>query len=62
MKEIATDRGLTLQDLVTEINAGRERGNLSSAIRLLVLAFYQQEITSLSGSQPKRIGGEFAAL
>jgi predicted DNA-binding ribbon-helix-helix protein len=53
---------LTLQDLVAEIDAGREHGNLSSELRVFVLAFYQQEITSLSGSQPKRHVDELTAV
>ncbi|MBF0306239.1 MAG: ribbon-helix-helix domain-containing protein [Alphaproteobacteria bacterium] len=36
LKDIATRRGLSLNDLIAEIDAGRE-GNLSSAIRVFVL-------------------------
>ncbi len=41
LKEIAGGRGKTLSDLVSEIDAQRAHGNLSSAIRLFVLAHYQ---------------------
>jgi predicted DNA-binding ribbon-helix-helix protein len=41
LKEIAKERGMTLAALVTSIKAERQRGNLSSAIRLFVLRHYQ---------------------
>lgn len=41
MKEIAGLRGITLSDLVGEIDANRQHNNLSSAIRLSVLAYYR---------------------
>jgi predicted DNA-binding ribbon-helix-helix protein len=37
LKEIATDRNLTLSDVVATIDTERHHGNLSSAIRLFVL-------------------------
>jgi predicted DNA-binding ribbon-helix-helix protein len=42
VKEIAKERLMTLSDLVSEIGAGRA-GNLSSALRVYVLAHYQAE-------------------
>jgi predicted DNA-binding ribbon-helix-helix protein len=44
LKEIAIVRGATLSNLVTSIDAERERGNLSSAIRLFVLNFYRGQV------------------
>jgi predicted DNA-binding ribbon-helix-helix protein len=41
LKDIAAARTTTVQALVGEIDAGRGTGNLSSAIRLFVLAYYQ---------------------
>jgi predicted DNA-binding ribbon-helix-helix protein len=41
LKEIATDRDLTLSELVGNIDADRRHGNLSSAIRLFVLDHYR---------------------
>jgi predicted DNA-binding ribbon-helix-helix protein len=41
LKEIAASRHVTLTDLVGAIDTGRQHGNLSSAIRLFVLEFYQ---------------------
>jgi predicted DNA-binding ribbon-helix-helix protein len=41
LKEIAIDRQLTVSDLVGAIDAERQHGNLSSAIRLFVLDHYQ---------------------
>ena len=43
LKEIAGRRDLTLSDLVAAIDAQRDHGNLSSAIRLFVLEFYRQQ-------------------
>jgi predicted DNA-binding ribbon-helix-helix protein len=37
LKEIASERDLTVSDVVAGINSGRQYGNLSSAIRLFVL-------------------------
>jgi predicted DNA-binding ribbon-helix-helix protein len=44
LKEIAKDRGSTLQDLVTSINSNRREANLSSTIRLYVLGYYRDQI------------------
>jgi predicted DNA-binding ribbon-helix-helix protein len=45
LKEIAGERNATLSHLVATIDTERERGNLSSAIRLFVLGFYRNQIT-----------------
>ena len=41
LKKIALHRDLTLSDLVTSIDLGRDHSNLSSAIRLYVLDHYR---------------------
>lgn len=41
LKEIASDRNLTLSELVTAIDAQRLNANLSSALRLFVLDHYR---------------------
>jgi predicted DNA-binding ribbon-helix-helix protein len=41
LKEIATNRDLTLSDVVASIDTDRHHGNLSSAIRLFVLDYYR---------------------
>jgi predicted DNA-binding ribbon-helix-helix protein len=46
LREIATERGTTLSDLVTSIKAERREGNLSSAIRLYVLGYYRDQIAA----------------
>jgi predicted DNA-binding ribbon-helix-helix protein len=43
LKEIAAARNMTLSDLVATIDGSRRQGNLSSAIRLFVLDFYQTQ-------------------
>jgi predicted DNA-binding ribbon-helix-helix protein len=46
LKEIATERRSTLKHLVTSIDRDRREGNLSSAIRLYVLGYYQNQIAA----------------
>jgi predicted DNA-binding ribbon-helix-helix protein len=41
VKEISRARGMTLSELVSEIDANRQQGNLSSAIRLFVLDHFK---------------------
>ena len=41
LKEIAGERGMTLPELVAEIDGNRQHPNLSSAIRLFVLGVYR---------------------
>ena len=41
LKDIAASRNMTLSELVAAIDADRRQGNLSSAIRLFVLAHYR---------------------
>lgn len=43
LKEIAAERDMTLGELVAAIDADREHGNLSSAIRLFVLGVYRDQ-------------------
>jgi predicted DNA-binding ribbon-helix-helix protein len=43
LKEIAKERGMTLEELVSVIDADRNHANLSSAIRLFVLGFYRDQ-------------------
>ena len=41
LKQIASERGVTLSDMVASIDTERRQGNLSSAIRLFVLDYYR---------------------
>ena len=43
LKEIAGDRHVTLSELIGGINAQRQHGNLSSALRLFVLEYYRSK-------------------
>ena len=45
LKEIARERHMTLSELVAEIDAQRQLGNLSSALRLFVLDFYRTQLS-----------------
>jgi predicted DNA-binding ribbon-helix-helix protein len=47
MKEIASGRNIALSDLVTAVDAERQQGNLSSAIRLFVLDFYRNQLADV---------------
>lgn len=42
LDEIAAARGLSLSQLIAEIDEARENANLSSALRVTVLAWYRQ--------------------
>lgn len=44
LKEIARSRTMTISDLASTIDADRQHGNLSSAIRLFVLDHYRARI------------------
>jgi predicted DNA-binding ribbon-helix-helix protein len=44
LKEIAGQRGMTLQELVGAIDGDREHANLWSAIRLFVLSVYRDQV------------------
>ena len=44
VKEIAASGKMTVSELLTAIDSGRHHGNLSSAIRLFVLNFYQEQL------------------
>ena len=41
LKQIASERDVTLSDMVASIDTDRSQGNLSSAIRLFVLDYYR---------------------
>jgi predicted DNA-binding ribbon-helix-helix protein len=46
MKEISGARSMTLSQLVSEIDANRNQGNLSSAIRLFVLNHFKSAVVA----------------
>jgi len=46
LKEIAQQRRSTLSEMIAEVDRSRSEGNLSSALRLLVLNFYRSGATS----------------
>ena len=57
LKEIAKQRKATLSVLVAEIDSGRTHGNLSSALRLAVLAHYR---SAYRAAMPLPLEGEAA--
>ena len=59
LKEIADDRAVTLSDLVSSIDTGRQHGNLSSAIRLFVLDHYRNHA---AGPQRPEVMGELIGM
>jgi predicted DNA-binding ribbon-helix-helix protein len=50
LKHIASARRTTISDVVASLDAGRQNGNLSSAIRVFVLAHYRA--MSVASPQP----------
>ena len=52
LKDIALGKRVTLSDLVGSIDAERQQGNLSSAIRLFVLDHYQTRINNDADDSP----------
>jgi predicted DNA-binding ribbon-helix-helix protein len=44
LKEIAHERGETLQHLITSIDAKRKAANLSSILRVFVLEYYMDQL------------------
>jgi predicted DNA-binding ribbon-helix-helix protein len=46
LKSIAAERKLTLGELISIIDANRQQGNLSSALRLFVLTQYRPRLPS----------------
>jgi predicted DNA-binding ribbon-helix-helix protein len=54
LKEIAGGRNMKLTELVAGIDAERQHGNLSSAIRLFVLSTYQDQISQRQGGAPEQ--------
>ncbi|HEY0236913.1 MAG TPA: ribbon-helix-helix domain-containing protein [Afipia sp.] len=62
MKEISAIRGVTLSELVGEIDGGRQQGNLSSAIRLFVLDYFRTRAATASpAATAAKDGGTRAA-
>ena len=56
LKEIASDRHLSMSELVSVIDAGRLNANLSSAIRLFVLDHYRTMTEAAAGKQTPAAG------
>jgi len=54
LKEIAGKQLMTLSTLVDTIDAQRQQGNLSSALRLFVLEFYRSQIPEVEGHEGSR--------
>ena len=59
MKEISVERAMTLSELVGEVDAARQQGNLSSAIRLFVLDHFKSRAVGPIVGVPLH---EFAAV
>jgi predicted DNA-binding ribbon-helix-helix protein len=62
IKEISAARGMTLSELVGEIDANRHQGNLSSAIRLFVLDHFKSRAARPTGEpRPRAPSSELIA-
>jgi predicted DNA-binding ribbon-helix-helix protein len=60
MKEISSERDLTLSELVGEIDGQRQQGNLSSAIRLFVLDYFRKLATAAGKASAGADAAEFS--
>src|SRR5262245_7633257 len=56
LREIARAREMTSSELVAAIDAERQHGNLSSAVRLFVLDHYRQHLTAAQAARAKPHG------
>jgi predicted DNA-binding ribbon-helix-helix protein len=56
LKEIASNRNVTLSELVSSIDCERLHGNLSSAIRLFILEHYRTMINSATAVRSADLG------
>src|SRR5262249_39943847 len=54
LKVIAHSRHMTLSDLVSTIDAHRQDGNLSSAVRIFVLDVYRSKVAVSSSARNDR--------
>ena len=61
LKLIAREQRMTLSELVAAIDANRQHGNLSSAIRLFVLGVYRDKISPALADHQRRNEREAAA-
>ncbi len=52
LKDIARAQDLTVQQMVSKIDSERRQGNLSSAVRLFVLAHYKSKATLIGVAAP----------
>jgi predicted DNA-binding ribbon-helix-helix protein len=59
LKDIAFSRGTTVAELVATIDAGRQHGNLSSAIRLFVLDHFRAQMAG--NTERERARGKMTA-
>ena len=55
LKEIASNRDVTLSEMVSAIDTGRAHGNLSSAIRLFVLDHYRTMLGSVARTRSSEV-------
>jgi predicted DNA-binding ribbon-helix-helix protein len=51
LKHLAAERSMSLGELVSEIGTAAGRGNLSSAIRVYLLDYYQQKAEQAAGER-----------
>jgi predicted DNA-binding ribbon-helix-helix protein len=62
LKEIGVERHMTLSQLIAAIDAQRQHGNLSSAIRLFVLDFYRDQLSQAKEGRNRTQGVRLPTL
>jgi len=55
LKAIALERDMNMSELITSIDSDRQHSNLSSAIRLYVLNYYQSVLKSPADTRSEHI-------
>jgi predicted DNA-binding ribbon-helix-helix protein len=55
LQEIADKRSMALSDLIGTIDAQRQGGNRSSALRVFVLEYYRSQVTDASGKRGVKV-------
>ena len=61
LKQIAAERRITISELITIVSRTRQKGNLSSHLRLLILDYFKKQ-ASLRSEVPSANSSEYAGV
>ena len=51
LEEIANEKNISINAIITEIDSSRTVENLSSAVRIYILKYYQEQLSSAKKSE-----------